>query len=143
MLNNKQFKLLLENITPNKYLNSNPEPEKEATLDDMTDTYDKYKDLPFKPFTDKRIDDSDKFVAYRVGMSNRRQLIWVVYYKGLHIGHISKRDSRFVHDNWKAYANITHPFISRESRKIVDQELNNMRLKVMKAYRLRDSDIVY
>lgn len=88
------------------------------------------------------VDDSDTLVAYRIKVNGRRRNSWFVYYQGHRIGEITKSDSQWVHDNWKHIVCVDHPFISRESRMVVEAELNRLRLAVMKAYRNRDSDVV-
>ncbi len=101
--------------------------------------------VKFKVMTDQRACDDEQMVAYRCSKLNqptRRGLIWLVHFKGERIGEISKQDSRFVHDNWVTKTNVEHPFISRESRRIVDDELQRLKRKVMKAYHDRDSDLV-
>jgi hypothetical protein len=89
----------------------------------------------------------DGFVAYRVKNGNKRSLSWIVLYNNDVIGTIFKSDSRFVHDNWIAQIVFdgdkpSHKLITKDTRPIVQNELDKLAGKVSKAYHNKDSDIV-
>lgn len=90
----------------------------------------------------------DGFVAYRVRNGNKRSLSWIVLYNNDVIGTIFKSDSKFVHDNWIAQIIFNgdkpfHKLITKDTRSIVQDELNKLASKVSKAYHDKNSDIVY
>ena len=92
---------------------------------------------------------NDGFVAYRTYKyhSNKKSLEWVVLYNNDPIGYICKNDKRWVHDNWTARIIFNgdkplHKLITKDTRPIVQDELNKLARKVSKAYHDGDSDIV-
>jgi hypothetical protein len=89
----------------------------------------------------------DGFVAYRVRNGNKRSLSWIVLYNNDPIGYICKNDNRWVHDNWTARIIFNgdkplHKLITKDTRPVVQDELNKLARKVSKAYHDGDSDIV-
>ena len=107
-------------------------------------------DGPFYPVADA-IDDTQAFVAYRLQFQGsdgtktitRKQHIWCVLHKGHHIANISKRDTRWVKDNWEVTPQDgIMQVATRENRAYIDSILEVAHQAIVTAITARTADAV-
>lgn len=100
----------------------------------------------FTPRSTIMVDDSTQLVAYRLNCFGKANMNWTINHKGHCIGHISRRDSKWVHDNWEInYTDddeVRKSFLTRENRQTWDRTLHSLTMKIRQAFKKRESDIV-
>lgn len=89
-------------------------------------------------------DDTNQLVAYRVRMRGHIQNIWIVNLNGQALCHISKRDSRWVHDNWDwtYFYKDVQTVMTAENRKYLDGMLKKLIYAIKDAVTARNADVV-
>lgn len=90
-------------------------------------------------------DDDNQLVAYRLFYEGRiAQYVWIVNYKDYAIATITRKDSKWVHDNWD-FSISNHEYqkvITPENRGVFIDLLKQLINKIRQAIKTRRADVV-
>lgn len=92
----------------------------------------------------QHVDDTNQLAAYRLKMQGRSGSMWVVNLRGQALCVISKRDSRWVHDNWDwtYFYKPVQTVMTANNRKYLDSMMRKLTYEIKDAVSAKRADVV-
>jgi hypothetical protein len=92
----------------------------------------------------QHVDDTNSLVAYRMRMNGRVNYLWIINVRGQVLASISKRDSKWVHDNWDFtyFGRDQQNIMTRDNRKYLDSMIRQLTSEIKKAISEKRADVV-